>query len=121
MFYTNKRKLVRHVITRFATFFLTLERLHKEKSNLRKMFVSNEWTNNKLSKEAKWKEATKVVMMPSFWNSIVYTLKVMAPLVTVLFLVDKEKKPSMGYIYEAMEKAKETIMKYFGMDESKYK
>lgn len=27
----------------------------------------------------------------------------------------------MGYIYEAMEKAKETIMKSFEMDERKYK
>jgi hypothetical protein len=85
------------------------------------MFVSNEWTNNKLSKEVKGKEATKIVVMPSFWNNIVHTLKVMAPLVIVLRLVDSEKKPAMGYINEAMEKAKETIMKSFDLDESKYK
>jgi hypothetical protein len=120
-FYTNKRELMRHAVTRFATSFLTLERLHKEQSNMRKMFVPNEWTNNKLSKEAKGKEATKIVVMPSFWNNIVHTLKVMAPLVIVLRLVDSEKKPAMGYIYEAMEKAKETIMKSFDLDESKYK
>jgi hypothetical protein len=120
-FYTNKRELMRHAVTRFATSFLTLERLHKEQSNMRKMFVPNEWTNNKLSKEAKGKEATKIVVMPSFWNNIVHTLKVMAPLVIVLRLVDSEKKPAMGYINEAMEKAKETIMKSFDLDESKYK
>ena len=76
---------------------------------------------NKLSKEPKGKEAAKVVLMPSFWNSVVYTLKVMAPLVKVLRLVDGERKPAMGYIYEAMDKAKETIMKSFNNNESKYK
>ena len=55
------------------------------------------------SKEPKGKETAKVVLMPSFWNSVVYTLKVMVPLVKVLRLVDGERKPAMGYIYEAMD------------------
>ena len=84
------------------------------------MFTSDEWSNNKLSKEAKGREATKIVLMPSFWNQVVFTLKVMAPLVHVLRLVDGERKAAMGYIYEAMEKAKETIAKSFNKDESKY-
>ncbi|KAG5091249.1 hypothetical protein JHK82_050027 [Glycine max] len=119
--FTNKRELVRHAITRFATSYLTLERLHKEKANIRKMFTFDEWTLNKLSKEPKGKKAAKVVLMPSFWNSVVYTLKVMAPLVKVLRLVDGERKPTMGYIYEAMDKEKETIIKSFNNNESKYK
>ncbi|XP_057779683.1 uncharacterized protein LOC130998269 [Salvia miltiorrhiza] len=76
------------------------------------MFTSEEWTQNKLSKEAKGKQATKIELMPSFWNNIVYTLKVMTPPVRVLQLVDGEKKPAMGYIYEAMKKAKEAIAKW---------
>ncbi|XP_006599814.2 uncharacterized protein [Glycine max] len=119
--FTNKRELVRHAITRFATSYLTLERLHKEKANIRKMFTFDEWILNKLSKEPKGKEAAKVVLMPSFWNSVVYILKVMAPLVKVLRLVDGERKLAMGYIYEAMDKAKETIIKSFNNNESKYK
>ena len=71
-------------------------------------------------KEAKGMEATKFVLMPSFWNHVVFTLKVMAPIVHVLRLVDGERKAAMGYIYEAMEKAKETIMKSFNNKESKY-
>ncbi|KAL5127931.1 hypothetical protein HKD37_14G040273 [Glycine soja] len=58
--------LVRHAITRFVTSYLTLERLHKEKANIRKMFTSDELTLNKLSKEPKGNEATKVVFKPSF-------------------------------------------------------
>ncbi|XP_042009110.1 uncharacterized protein LOC121757664 [Salvia splendens] len=44
----------------------------------------------------------------------------MAPLVRVLRLVDSEKKSTMGYIYEAMEKEKETIMKSFNNNEQRY-
>ena len=119
--FTNKRELVRHAVTRFATSYLTLQRLYQDKGNLRKMFTSNDWSKNKLYKEAKGKEGTKIVLMPSFWNHVVFTLKVMAPLVHVLRLVDGERKTTMGYIYEAMEKAKETIMKSFNNNESKYK
>ncbi|KAG5000304.1 hypothetical protein JHK87_021376 [Glycine soja] len=94
-------------LLRFFTNKRELERLHKEKGNLRKMFVSDDWTNNKLSKEAKGKEATKTVLMSAFWNNVLYILKVMAPLVKVPHL--------------AMEKAKEAIRKSFEYNESKYK
>jgi len=40
--FTNKRELVRHAVTRFATSHLSLQRLHQEKGNLRKMFTSDE-------------------------------------------------------------------------------
>ena len=101
---------MRHAITRFVTSYLTLEWFHKEKVNIRKMFISDEWILSKLSKEPKGKEAAKVVLMPSFWNSVVYTLKVMTPLVKVLRLLDGERKSTMGYIYEAKDKAKETTI-----------
>ncbi|KAK2635406.1 hypothetical protein Ddye_030198 [Dipteronia dyeriana] len=38
----------------------------------------------------------------------------------VLWLVDGERKPAMGYIYEAMNRAKEDIARSFGGNESKY-
>jgi len=118
--FTNKRELVTHAVTRFATSYLSLQRLHQENGNFRKMFTSDEWSKNKLFKEAKGREATKIVLMPSFWN-VVFTLKVMTHFVQVLCLLDGERKSIMAYIYEAMEKAKETIMKLFNNNESKYK
>ncbi len=41
-------------------------------------------------------------------------------LVRVLKLVNSEKMPTMRYTYEAMDKAKEAIMKSFGDNEGKY-
>ena len=58
--------------------------------------------------------------MPSIWNTIVYIHKAMGPLVRVLHLVDNERKLAMGYIYEAMDKAKEAIIKVFNENEERY-
>ena len=55
----------------------------------------------------------RIVMDNSFWKNIVVCLKAAAPLVTVLRLVDSEEKPAMGFIYEAMESAKEKIKQNF--------
>ena len=38
--FTGQRELLRPVVTRFATTFITLQSIHKQKSNLRKMFIS---------------------------------------------------------------------------------
>ena len=73
------------------------------------MFTSDEWLKSKAAKEPKGKQATDVVLMPSFWNDVVYALKAMGPLVSVLRLVDNEKKPAMGFIYEAMDRVKAAI------------
>ncbi|KAK4253832.1 hypothetical protein QN277_010456 [Acacia crassicarpa] len=119
--YTSKTELVRHGVTRFATTFLTLQRLHKQKNSLRKMFTSDDWLKSNTAKDPKGKRATDTVLMPSFWNDVIYSLKVMGPLVRVLRLVDNEKRPAMGYIYEAMDRAKEAIQKSFNGNEDKYR
>ena len=59
--------------------------------------------------------------MPSFWNIIVFCLKVSGSLVRVLCLVDGEKKTPIEYIYEAMNRAKDTIVRIFNGKEEKYK
>jgi len=63
---------------------------------------------------------TSYLRKPRGRNQVVFTHKVMAPLVHVLRLVDGERKVAIGYIYEALDKAKETIMKSFKNNESKY-
>ncbi|CAL9764066.1 unnamed protein product [Musa acuminata subsp. burmannicoides] len=118
--FTGNKELVRHGVTRFATSFLTLQSVHRQKHTLRNMFTSEKWVTSKWAKEAKGKRAADIILMPSFWNHVVYILKVMGPLVRVLRLVDNENKPAMGYIYEAMDRAKETIKRSFNENEEKY-
>ena len=86
------------------------------------MFTSADWLESKWAKEQKGKNLAKTVIMPSFWNTIIFSLKISSPLVCLLRLVDGEKKKApMGYIYEAMARAKEIIVKSFLGNEEKYK
>ncbi|KAL6495777.1 hypothetical protein OROGR_030340 [Orobanche gracilis] len=84
------------------------------------MFTSDIWTKSKFAKEVGGKQVVNIIMMPSFWNSVVYAVKVAGSLIKVLRLVDGEKKPPMGYIYEAMDLAKEEIAAAFGSNEDRY-
>ncbi|RDY10430.1 hypothetical protein CR513_05042, partial [Mucuna pruriens] len=77
--FTNKSELVSHGVTRFATTFLVLQRLHKQKS--------------KATKDVKGKKATNI-------NDVVYPLKVMGPIVCVLRLMDNEERPAIGYVFK---------------------
>ena len=94
--FTGQRELLRPAKTRFATAFITLSCLHEQKNNLRKMFTSAEWSDSKWTKEQKGKNVAKTIIMHSFWNTIIFCLKISSPLVRVLRLVDGEKKSSYG-------------------------
>ncbi|KAF8398741.1 hypothetical protein HHK36_014599 [Tetracentron sinense] len=112
--HTNNSDLLRPAVTRFATAFLILQSIHKKKDALRKVFTCDEWNKSKWSRDVKGNKVMETVLSTTFWNNIVYAMKITTPLVRVLRLVDGEKKPPMGYIYEAMDRAKETIKEAMG-------
>ncbi|XP_021851342.2 uncharacterized protein [Spinacia oleracea] len=118
--FTHERNLHRPAVTRFATSFVTLAQFHKQKANLRKMVTSHEWSASKWSKESGGKKIASFLLQENFWKNVVHALKLASPLVKVLRMVDGEKKPPMGYIYEAMDRAKEAISKAFSMKVEHY-
>ena len=85
------------------------------------MFASTEWDECIWSKQAKGKSAFATVMSVSFWNGVTQCLKVFAPLVRVLRLVDGDKKPSMGFVYGELKIAKEEIKNALNNIESNYR
>ncbi|KAF8409920.1 hypothetical protein HHK36_002439 [Tetracentron sinense] len=91
-----------------------LQSIHKKKDVLRKIFTCDEWNKSKWPSDVKGKKAMETVLSTTFWNNIIYAMKITAPLVRVLRLVDEEKKPPMRYIYEAMDRAKEAIKEAMG-------
>lgn len=111
--FTGHKDMVRPAKTRFATALITLECFKSNKKKLRTMFTSEEWNKTKFSREAGGRQATKTMLMSSFWINVDIAVKIGVPLLRVLRLVDGEKKPAMGYIYEAMDRAKEEIAKAF--------
>lgn len=118
--FTGQRDMVRPAKTRFATAFITLNCFRTHKKNLRKMFTSEQWTKSKFAKEVGGKQTANTILLPSFWNNIDIAVKVGLPLLGVLRLVDGERKPPMGYIYEAMDRAKEAIANSFHNKVDKY-
>ncbi|KAI3928254.1 hypothetical protein MKW98_023855 [Papaver atlanticum] len=119
--YTNGKDLTRAVSTRFATNYLNLKIFHVLKVALRKMFTSEAWTKSKYAKEKLGKKVQEIVLGDAnFWLSIISCLKSVTPLVTVLRLVDGDDKPTMGYIYKAIERAKKQIQINFKNVRSRY-
>ncbi|GKC91812.1 hypothetical protein Tco_1152461 [Tanacetum coccineum] len=108
--FTKKRDIVRPGVTKFASAFLTLQSLAEKKFQLRHMFSSEEWEKCKFSNTVKGKSAYAIVVSPSFWTGVKLCLKVFAPLVKVLWMVDAGCKPSMGFIYGELRKARQEII-----------
>lgn len=107
--YTNRRDLIRPAITRFATNFISLQCLFKFRNQLRQMFTSDAWNEMTISSTPIGEEIAGIVLDSSFWKNVEHILSVSESLVMVLRLVDSEDKPAMGYLYEAMNRAKLAI------------
>ncbi|KAK5835279.1 hypothetical protein PVK06_010966 [Gossypium arboreum] len=109
--YTQGKQILRPALTRFATHFIQLEEITRQKQGLREMFSSKEY------KESKWGqqksgpayEAKKIILGKDFWKKANDLIKVYEPLVKVLRLVDSDEKPTMDFIYEAVDRAKRAI------------
>jgi len=112
-------ELSRPAVTRFATNFLSLQSLLDQYQGLRRMFCSQQWLF--------WKDGTKPdamsvklsVFKDDLWDKVTEIVSMSEPLVKVLRIMDGDK-PAMGYIYEGMDRAKESIKAFYKGDSSKY-
>jgi len=111
--FTNGRDLIRPRMTRFATTYFTLACLYEMKTSLMTMFNFEEWKTNKFGTSQEGRKVQNVVLDSRFWKNVSICLKVAAPLIVVLRLVDSDVKPTMGFIYEEMDCAKEKIKNNF--------
>ena len=93
----------------------------EKKDCLRKMVVDSKWYDLPEAKTKKGKDATATVLNIQFWRNVALCLKVFEPLVKVLRLVDGDVKPSMGFVYGELLKAKKEIKEAFGNVERNYK
>ena len=120
--FSKKRELKRASVTRFATSFLNLKSVEENKLPLRAMFASEEWAKRNYATKMEAKKVEAILLLDNkFWKSVTYCLKCVGPLVVkVLRLVYGDAKPAMGYVYEAMDIAKEKIAKNFNNQKTKY-
>ncbi|CAH1441852.1 unnamed protein product [Lactuca virosa] len=118
--FTNKRDIIRPGVTRFASAYLTLQSLSEKKEQLRHMFSSNKWEECKFSNAVKGRSSHTLVTGSTFWAGVVLCLKVFSPLVKVLRMVDADWKPSMGFVYGEIQKAKKEIIDALGGNKKAY-
>ncbi|KAK5772862.1 hypothetical protein PVK06_049161 [Gossypium arboreum] len=84
-----------------------LENIMKnEQVNPSQEFKESKWGQQKLGPTY---EAKKIVLGKDFWKKANDLIKVYEPLEKVLRLVDSDEKPTMGFIYEAIGRAKQAI------------
>jgi hypothetical protein len=119
--FTKGRDLVRLKITHFATSYIILGCLHDHKGDLMCMFTSEEWKSSRFAKTKDEKLVEDIVLDKKFWKNIITCLKGASPLIKVLRLVDSDEEPAMGFIYEAMDQAKEKIQVNFNGVKKRYK
>ncbi|KAL5829118.1 hypothetical protein ACOSQ3_018586 [Xanthoceras sorbifolium] len=81
----------------------------EKKAQLRAIFSSDLWEQYKWSNTSNVRTTFATVMSMSFWNAVTAYLKVFAPLVKVLRLVDGDRKPAIGFVYGELLQAKEDI------------
>ena len=71
------------------------------------MFSCDEWISSKWAHRHDAKYSKNKVNDSAFWKKVANVVKIVEPLMKVLWLVDGERLV-MGYIYEAMDHVKET-------------
>ncbi|XP_016200419.1 uncharacterized protein LOC107641439 [Arachis ipaensis] len=117
----RKRKswieIVRPGVTCFATVFITLKSIYDHKEDLQTLMVDKYFTSHKLSKSANGKIVSSIVLDSKFWQDCLTTVKIVGPLIKLLRLVDADEKPSLGIVYEGMQRAKNAIKTMFNCSE----
>ena len=83
------------------------------------MFSCDEWNASQWNKKAKGKQVVDKVFEKSFQKKVEERVLFNEPLVKVLRMVDGDK-PTMGFIYEVMDQAKEAIKSTYGDKRQKY-
>ncbi|KAF7839716.1 uncharacterized protein G2W53_008198 [Senna tora] len=115
------KEIVRPGVTRFATTFITSKSIHGHKHHLQALVTHDHFVKHRLAKTAAGKTFSDIVLDNKFWNDCLIDVKIVAPIVHLLRIVDADEKPSMGYIYEGMHKAKKAIKEMFKGKKQMYK
>ncbi|XP_028086889.1 uncharacterized protein LOC114287651 [Camellia sinensis] len=100
----RKRKgwteIVRPGATCFATTFIALLSIQKHMHDLKALVTSKDFVDSRHAKDKKAKEVVAIILDSKFSNDYLTIVKIVEPLMRLLRVVDGDKKPSMGYVYE---------------------
>lgn len=115
------QEIVRPGVTRFATTFITLKSIYEHKHDLQALMVDKHFTSHKLAKTQAGQNVNAIILDSKFWNDCYMIAKLMGPVIKLLKIVDGDAKPSMGYVYDGMYRAKKAIKEMFRNRKPLYK
>ncbi|KAK3014966.1 hypothetical protein RJ639_008126 [Escallonia herrerae] len=119
--FTGGKEIIKTGITKSVSSFLSLQSILKQRSRLKHMFNSPEFSANPTYAN-KPQSITCIGILDDndFWRAVEECVAVSEPFLKVMREVSGGK-PAVGFIYELMTRAKESIRTYFIMDEIKCK
>ncbi|XP_054801457.1 uncharacterized protein LOC129305454 [Prosopis cineraria] len=107
--------------TRFATTFIALKSIYEHKHDIQALITSKTFIESRYYKDSKAKDVTMIVLDNQFWNTCKIVVEIVKPLVRLLRIVDSDDRPSLGYVYDGMYRAKRAIKNTFRHKKSLYK
>ena len=102
--------IVRPGATRFATNYIDLDSLLKKMADLKKLFMSDEWAQHKLSRTKLGRELEQLLFDHTYWDRLTNIVSLYESLYVVLRLMDSEVVPTMSFVYELMHVMKENLI-----------
>ena len=95
--------------TRFVTNYIALESLLNKRSNLKKIFISDEWASHKLSRSTIGHEVEILMFDHTYEEKVSKLVSIYEVLYTVLHIVDSEVVPTMPFVYELIWVMKQNL------------
>ncbi|XP_008796921.2 uncharacterized protein LOC103712229 [Phoenix dactylifera] len=114
------RDLVKSSDLKSVASFITLKNMMSERENLVNMFSSLTWYASIWASRTTGRLIAELVKDPLFWAAAVDILKITDPLLCVLHQIHRNDEAPIGFIYDAMDRAKEAIRMNLGGDEARY-
>ncbi|CAM8981603.1 unnamed protein product [Rhodiola kirilowii] len=117
---TGGQDLIKSGISKYVSNFLSLQCLLKHKSRVRSVLHNHDYSPTASFMNKPQISCLDIIEDNEFWRTVEECVAVSEPFLRVLREVSGGK-PAVGYIYEFMMRAKESIRTYFIMDEEKCK
>ncbi|KAL8528722.1 hypothetical protein ACS0TY_006249 [Phlomoides rotata] len=114
-------EIVRLGPTRFATTFIALKSILEHQHDLQGFFSSRTLRESRYYKDKKASAVLAVVLDSKFWSDCAIVVGVVAPLIRVLRIMDTDRRPSIGYVYDGIYRAKKAIKDVFRHKKRLYK
>ena len=95
-------------VTRFVTNYINLASLLKKMVDL-KIFISDEWASQKLSRTTVGREVEGLMFNHSYWEKVSNLVSIYEALYTVIRIADYEIIPTMSFVYELIREMKQNL------------